>query len=40
MNSGALAGTPSRLSWMTWPISCTSSSSTKPTANCQPQMSA
>jgi hypothetical protein len=40
MNIGALAGTPSRLSWMTWPISCANSRSTKPTANCQPQISA
>ncbi len=38
MNIGALAGTPSRRSWMTWPISCTSSSSTNPAANFQPQM--
>ena len=39
-NIGALASMPSRRSWMTCPISCTSSSSTKPTANFQPQMSA
>ncbi len=38
MNMGALASTPSRRSWMTWPISWTSSSSTNPTANLQPQM--
>ena len=30
MNIGALASIPSRRSWITWPISCTSSSSTKP----------
>ena len=36
MNIGALASMPSRRSWMTWPISWTSSSSTKPTANFQP----
>ena len=38
MNIGALAGMPSRRSWITCPISWTSSSSTKPTANFQPQM--
>ena len=37
MNIGALASIPSRRSWMTWPISWTSSSTTKPTANFQPQ---
>ena len=36
MNIGALASMPSRRSWMTWPISWTSSSSTKPAANFQP----
>jgi hypothetical protein len=35
MNIGALASMPSRRSWMTWPISWTSS---KPAANFQPQM--
>ena len=40
MNIGAEASMPSRRSWITWPISCTSSSSTKPTANGQPQISA
>jgi hypothetical protein len=39
MNIGALAWTPSRRSWMTWPISWMNSSTTKPTANLQPQMS-
>ena len=39
MNIGADALTPSRRSWITWPISCTSSSSTNPTANLQPQIS-
>jgi len=38
MNIGALAGMPSRRSWMTWPISWTKSSRTKPSANFQPQM--
>ena len=37
MKMGALAGTPSRRSWMTWPISWTKSSATNPTANFQPQ---
>ena len=37
MNIGALALMPSRRSWITWPISCTNSSTTKPTANVQPQ---
>ncbi len=37
MNMGALAGTPSRRSWKTWPISCTNSSSTNPAANSQPK---
>jgi hypothetical protein len=40
MNIGRLALRPSRRSWMTWPISCTSSRATKPTANCQPQSTA
>ena len=34
------ASTPSRRSWITCPISWTSSKSTKPTANCQPQIKA
>jgi hypothetical protein len=38
MKTGALAWMPSRRSWMTWPISCTNSSTTKPTANFQPQI--
>src|SRR4051794_17448042 len=36
MKTGALAAMPSRRSWITWPISCTNSSSTKPIANFQP----
>ena len=40
MNIGADAGMPSRRSWITWPISCTNSSRTKPIANFQPQSSA
>ena len=40
MNIGALALMPSRRSWITWPISCTNSSTTKPTANVQPKNSA
>ncbi len=40
MNIGALALIPSRRSWITCPISWTSSRSTKPTANFQPQISA
>ena len=40
MNTGALALTPSRRSAMTWPISWTKSSTTNPTANRQPQISA
>ena len=39
MNIGAEAGIPSRRSWITCPSSCTSSSSTKPIANFQPQIS-
>ena len=39
MKSGALARTPSRRSCTTCPISWTSRSSTKPIANCQPQIS-
>ena len=39
MNIGAEALMPSRRSWITWPISCTNSSSTKPIANFQPQIS-
>ena len=39
MNIGAEALMPSRRSWITCPISCTKSSSTKPTANFQPQIS-
>ena len=39
MNTGALRLMPSRRSWMTWPISWTNSSTTKPTANFQPQIS-
>ena len=38
MNSIPLTFTPSRFIWITWPISCTNSSATKPTANLQPQM--
>ena len=38
MNIGADAGTPSRRSWITWPISCTIRSSMNPSANRQPQM--
>ena len=38
MNIGAEAGTPSRRSWITWPISCTIRSSMNPSANRQPQM--
>ena len=37
MNIGALALMPSRRSWITWPISWTSSRTTKPTAKVQPQ---
>ena len=40
MNIGAETGSPSRLASRTWPSSWTSSSSTKPIANCQPQKSA
>ena len=40
MKIGALAFTPSRRSWITWPISCTSRSSAKPTPKRQPQNSA
>jgi hypothetical protein len=40
MNSGALAGMPSRRSCRTCPISCTNSSRTNPRANLQPQISA
>src|SRR3954451_15511811 len=36
MKTGALAAMPSRRSWITWPISCTNSSSTKPIPNFQP----
>ena len=36
MKTGALALMPSRRSAITWPISCTKSSRTKPTANFQP----
>ena len=38
MNSIPLTFTPSRFIWITWPISCTNSSATKPTANLQPQI--
>ena len=38
--NGADALIPSRRNWITCPISCTNRSSTKPTANDQPQMSA
>ena len=38
MNSIQLGFTPSRRIWITWPISCTNSSATKPTANGKPQM--
>jgi hypothetical protein len=38
MNIGALASTPSRRSWSTWPISWTSSSTTNPNANQKPKM--
>ena len=38
MNSGAVAGTPSRRSWITWPISWIRSSTVKPSANRQLQM--
>ena len=40
MNIGALALIPSRRSAITWPISWTNSSTTKPTANAQPKNSA
>jgi hypothetical protein len=39
MNIGALAWMPSRRSWRTCPISWMKSSTTKPTANLQPQIS-
>ncbi len=39
MNIGALACMPSRRSWITWPISWTNISTTKPTANVQPKNS-
>ena len=38
MKTGALAGMPSRRSWITCPISWTNSRITKPTANFQPQI--
>ena len=38
MNIGADARMPSRRSWITWPISWTSSRTTKPIANQKPQM--
>ena len=40
MNIGALAVTPSRRSWITWPISWMNSSATKTAPNFQPQISA
>ncbi len=40
MNIGADAGMPSRRSAITWPISWTSSSTTKPSANVQFQIEA
>ena len=40
MNIGAETGSPCRFASRTWPSSCTSRSSTKPIANCQPQKSA
>ena len=40
MNIGADTGSPCRFASATWPSSCTSSSRTKPNANCQPQRSA
>ena len=40
MNIGADALTPSRRSWITCPSSCRKRSTTKPTANGKPQISA
>ena len=40
MKTGAVTGRPWYLATATWPSSCTNSSNTKPSPNCQPQISA